>query len=131
MDAARANPGGGVSGPPLLGDPQARMAHILVVNRYPKPPPFRNPVSAPGPPTLFRWRNGWHSPFMLVAFSFEAPSILSRQPPVFRVPYALYKPGHKVKPIFHCDAKLLALGLRVGSAPQREKSCWLYQHVGI
>ena len=56
-----ADPGGGSwgSGPPPFGGPPncikkekmaracARKLRILVLNSYPDPPPFRNPVSAP------------------------------------------------------------------------------------
>ena len=36
-----------------------------------------------------------------------------------------------LKPIFHCDAKQLTLGLRVGSAPQHKNLPWRYQYVSI
>ena len=39
--------------------------------------------------------------------------------------------GYSLKPISHCDAKLLSLGLRVGSAPKCENLHRRYQHVGI
>ena len=36
-----------------------------------------------------------------------------------------------LKPIFHCDTKTFALDPHVGLYPQREISCWKYQHVCI
>ena len=36
-----------------------------------------------------------------------------------------------LKPIFHCDAKYLALGVGVGQCPDARILRWRYQHVGI
>ena len=36
-----------------------------------------------------------------------------------------------LKPIFHCDAKYLALGLALGNAPDARILHWRYQHVGV